>query len=109
MLGPRSARALLRLTASRAISSAGRAPPRQGGGHWFEPSIAHCAPRRRGAFVVPGPVSLREETHTNLSKLRICRDFVERDGAVDRRTSADVRHRAYIPRLAMRKVNGKHI
>src|SRR5690349_4321897 len=24
-----------------AISSAGRAPPRQGGGHWFEPSIAH--------------------------------------------------------------------
>ena len=25
----------------RAISSAGRAPPRQGGGHWFEPSIAH--------------------------------------------------------------------
>jgi hypothetical protein len=25
-----------------AISSAGRAPPRQGGGHWFEPSIAHC-------------------------------------------------------------------
>ena len=27
----------------RAISSAGRAPPRQGGGHWFEPSIAHSA------------------------------------------------------------------
>src|SRR6516225_3808115 len=25
----------------RAISSAGRAPSRQGGGHWFEPSIAH--------------------------------------------------------------------
>ena len=25
----------------RAISSVGRAPPRQGGGHWFEPSIAH--------------------------------------------------------------------
>ena len=32
---------LLRLATSRAISSAGRAPPRQGGGHWFEPSIAH--------------------------------------------------------------------
>ena len=30
-----------RLAAPRAISSAGRAPPRQGGGHWFEPSIAH--------------------------------------------------------------------
>jgi hypothetical protein len=27
--------------AARAISSVGRAPPRQGGGHWFEPSIAH--------------------------------------------------------------------
>ena len=26
---------------SRAISSAGRAPARQAGGHWFEPSIAH--------------------------------------------------------------------
>ena len=35
----------LNLTASRAISSAGRAPPRQGGGHWFEPSIAHRTPR----------------------------------------------------------------
>ena len=36
-----SAIPLLRLATSRAISSAGRAPPRQGGGHWFEPSIAH--------------------------------------------------------------------
>jgi hypothetical protein len=26
---------------SRTISSAGRAPPRQGGGRWFEPSIVH--------------------------------------------------------------------
>ncbi len=25
----------------RAISSVGRAPPLQGGGHWFEPGIAH--------------------------------------------------------------------
>src|SRR5206468_3985256 len=31
--------ATLRL--SRAISSAGRAPSRQGGGRWFEPNIAH--------------------------------------------------------------------
>jgi hypothetical protein len=37
----------------RAISSAGRAPPRQGGGHWFEPSIAHSRePRCVGASVV---------------------------------------------------------
>ena len=37
----------------RAISSAGRAPPRQGGGHWFEPSIAHLRnPRLCGGFVV---------------------------------------------------------
>jgi hypothetical protein len=32
-------------TDPRAISSAGRAPPRQGGGHWFEPSIAHSDKR----------------------------------------------------------------
>ena len=37
-----SHRSLIPLAADpRAISSAGRAPPRQGGGHWFEPSIAH--------------------------------------------------------------------
>src|SRR5206468_559444 len=35
----------------RAISSAGRAPPRQGGGHWFEPSIAH-SDRCRGLEVL---------------------------------------------------------
>src|SRR5205814_9660404 len=29
------------LVSFRAISSAGRAPPRQGGGRWFEPSIVH--------------------------------------------------------------------
>ena len=37
----RGAPPLIRCGVSRAISSAGRAPPRQGGGHWFEPSIAH--------------------------------------------------------------------
>src|SRR6187431_509692 len=26
----------------RAVSSVGRAPARQAGGHWFEPSTAHC-------------------------------------------------------------------
>jgi hypothetical protein len=37
------------LSPPRAISSAGRAPPRQGGGHWFEPSIAHYeGPVQRG-------------------------------------------------------------
>ena len=35
----------LHLPSPRAISSAGRAPPRQGGGHWFEPSIAHSRTR----------------------------------------------------------------
>src|SRR4051812_49469800 len=39
------------LAPPRAISSAGRAPPRQGGGHWFEPSIAHCErPASAGLF-----------------------------------------------------------
>jgi hypothetical protein len=36
---------------TRAVSSVGRAPARQAGGHWFEPSTAHlrrhCANRRR--------------------------------------------------------------
>ena len=40
---------MLGCAASRAISSAGRAPPRQGGGHWFEPSIAHLRKPRCGA------------------------------------------------------------
>src|SRR5215217_8007766 len=47
--------ALLVLTPSRAISSAGRAPPRQGGGHWFEPSIAHLEnPHRARVFAFNG-------------------------------------------------------
>src|SRR5207344_2071980 len=29
--------------ATRAVSSVGRAPARQAGGHWFEPSTAHPA------------------------------------------------------------------
>ena len=49
-------RSLIPLAADpRAISSAGRAPPRQGGGHWFEPSIAHRIwPRVYGVFCVRG-------------------------------------------------------
>jgi hypothetical protein len=54
----REPRAVATLAAPRAISSAGRAPPRQGGGHWFEPSIAHNRrvprkPRSGGAFAFP--------------------------------------------------------
>ena len=39
-----------RLKTPRAVSSVGRAPARQAGGHWFEPSTAHLqeAPLRRG-------------------------------------------------------------
>ena len=40
---PSPARLLAFRADPRAISSAGRAPPRQGGGHWFEPSIAHVS------------------------------------------------------------------
>jgi hypothetical protein len=63
----------------RAISSAGRAPPRQGGGHWFEPSIAHgrsackslgfgARDGRRGSNMVPFvPCSpLRRQVHVRL-------------------------------------------
>src|SRR6185437_4052916 len=53
--GAVSASAVDTLQASRAISSAGRAPPRQGGGHWFEPSIAHrIRPRVYWAFAFSG-------------------------------------------------------
>src|SRR6185503_8892557 len=38
----------------RAISSAGRAPARQAGGHWFEPSIAHRKARIAGLFSSEG-------------------------------------------------------
>ena len=48
---------LLGLPHSRAISSAGRAPPRQGGGHWFEPSIAHSL---RGLLVTEPEVVTSE-------------------------------------------------
>ncbi len=34
-----------------AISSVGRAPPLQGGGHWFEPGIAHHFLDRESAIV----------------------------------------------------------
>jgi hypothetical protein len=39
-----------RIALTRAVSSVGRAPARQAGGHWFEPSTAHLtkAPLRRG-------------------------------------------------------------
>ena len=39
------------LTAAGAVSSVGRAPARQAGGHWFEPSTAHKRkPRKSGVF-----------------------------------------------------------
>ena len=44
-----------------ALSSVGRAPARQAGGHWFEPSSAHRKPRRkRGFFVEPKPRRTRD-------------------------------------------------
>ena len=43
----------------RAISSAGRAPSRQGGGHWFEPSIAHL---RNRATRIANPPAHRKPT-----------------------------------------------
>src|SRR3712207_8661684 len=49
----------------RAISSAGRAPARQAGGHWFEPSIAHS----------------RSEEHTSELQSRqylVCRLLLEK-------------------------------
>jgi hypothetical protein len=49
-------------TPSRAISSAGRAPSRQGGGRWFEPSIAHQVLCR--GFVGWGRFGLLGSAHT---------------------------------------------
>ena len=47
---PHTPAALLPLRPPRAISSAGRAPARQAGGHWFEPSIAHRKSLRVAGF-----------------------------------------------------------
>src|SRR5271166_4062909 len=59
-------RALIPLqTDPRAISSAGRAPPRQGGGHWFEPSIAHEAKK-------PAPAGFLLVWTTSSLALRLC-------------------------------------
>ena len=47
-----------KLSTPGAVSSVGRAPARQAGGHWFEPSTAHLtkAPLRRGFSLVPAKV-----------------------------------------------------
>ena len=50
----------------RAISSAGRAPPRQGGGRWFEPSIAH-----RGIPAVE-PIPARSRPWRGINEASIC-------------------------------------
>jgi hypothetical protein len=49
---------------ARAVSSVGRAPARQAGGHWFEPSTAHLlkAPLRRGFYFA----WFLERAHTNV-------------------------------------------
>src|SRR3954471_13865113 len=46
------ARRAATITNPRAVSSVGRAPARQAGGHWFEPSTAHSlkGPRERVFF-----------------------------------------------------------
>src|SRR3954451_22436387 len=48
------ARRAATITNPRAVSSVGRAPARQAGGHWFEPSTAHLrkGPRERVFFLV---------------------------------------------------------
>src|SRR5439155_18037465 len=55
-IGSVPARAVLREVATmrppRAVSSVGRAPARQAGGHWFEPSTAHL---RRNCASVRAP------------------------------------------------------
>ena len=56
----RRTRRPLHLAASRAISSAGRAPPRQGGGHWFEPSIAHSGSCSGFAYFRSSTVGVRQ-------------------------------------------------
>src|SRR6187455_756753 len=67
---------------TRAVSSVGRAPARQAGGHWFEPSTAHLvkAPHRRGFSFL------------RLPNLRPCHRRADRIGELD-----DVDHQA-VPR-----------
>ena len=44
------ARSFARLRTPRAVSSVGRAPARQAGGHWFEPSTAHLGSPAKWGF-----------------------------------------------------------
>ncbi len=53
---------LIRFRSTRAISSAGRAPPRQGGGRRFEPRIAHHQQVPRGP-VFAGLLACLDEVH----------------------------------------------
>ena len=49
----------LNCPAARAVSSVGRAPARQAGGHWFEPSTAHSARSKSGLLREAHGISIR--------------------------------------------------
>src|SRR5581483_7597119 len=52
-----------------AVSSVGRAPARQAGGHWFEPSTAHqnCLTQTRGLFGAPGSLKDASQVAQSIS------------------------------------------
>src|SRR4051794_11400948 len=68
---PDRLRAFARLAPPRAISSAGRAPPRQGGGHWFEPSIAHLRKARYGGLFSFSPTNSAYQTAQSWSSVAL--------------------------------------
>src|SRR3712207_188684 len=81
----------LLLRPPRAISSAGRAPARQAGGHWFEPSIAHSpeAPLRRGFVVLGGDLLRRGASNDGVLLAHWC-PLVARDESPQPRLRARV-------------------
>src|SRR5262249_28130541 len=72
-----------------AVSSVGRAPARQAGGHWFEPSTAHTRKaRKRGPFVFTEKTP-RESCPQNARSRRRNRLSAVPGGATARKYDAD--------------------
>jgi hypothetical protein len=94
--GPAVGRSRPRLQSPRsgAVSSVGRAPARQAGGHWFEPSTAHTRPAGDGGFFRVGAVARRTPE-------RSLRDSVPARGAAE----ASTQSRAIGCKISLRTAN----
>ncbi|GIU94865.1 MAG: hypothetical protein KatS3mg012_1322 [Gaiellaceae bacterium] len=107
-----------------AVSSVGRAPARQAGGHWFEPSTAHSTRPARSALTgylasravqVVSPPSRRSRTFPRRGPDRIAGDNVDHRGGRYERLEAvlpDLRIRTaaeLVSELAVKRWHGAHV